>query len=186
MTIWGRSLHLVLGAIATLALTFGAVATANAADIYDRSARSYDTSPYDDPRYADLYGREHHSRRDYARRYHDERSYRDWRDDHYRDRYDDERHLRDPAGLWRRHRYDRSGRYACVERFHVVMRLVRRGWRDFNPVGRDAGYVRVQARHWRHGKAVLKIDRCSGRVVAIRPLRYGRYARPVQYDRAYK
>lgn len=171
-----------------LAATTGA---AQAADINDRSG-VYDRGPYDDPRYADLYGRDDdvRHRRDAYRNQHDRYGprYGDYGErPAYRGDEADERYVRRrdvPRDYGRDHEWQRRdhimrgdgygddewARRGCVPRFKLVMGLVRLGWQDFNPVHRSRHYASVRAYHPEYGHAELTIERCSGHIVSQRPI----------------
>jgi len=76
----------------------------------------------------------------------------------------------------------RPERYACLDRVEIRRRLRHDGWRDMRPLDRDGPLVDIRARRVESGRAfLLRVDRCSGDVVAARPhyLRaFAPYARP--------
>ena len=170
---------------------------AAAADIYNKYG-TYDTSPYDDPRYADLYGDRRHK---YVDRYDRRRHARDKYDDRYGDkygrlkrRYRYDTDVRQSRKYWRHNdrRWQYFGDFAedhlrrrngCTTRFAAVSRILRAGWYNLNPLRRNAHLVKVQAYHRRKGEAILTIDRCTGRIVGIHkvPLRYARPHRDHYY-----
>jgi hypothetical protein len=160
----------------SLATVAGATGV-QAADIYDKGARV----PYDDPRYAYLYGRYGTPPPPgWETRRHGE---------HYGERSD-------PAGLWRHRRvethpeawrerdrrWDRhaevpGGRF-CPPKSVVRGRLKAEGWFAFaDPEVIDARFVSAEARHETGGRYRITVERCTGRVVGAEPLgRHRRYA----------
>jgi len=159
-----------------LAIIVGATAV-QAADIYDGGARV----PYDDPRYAYLYGRD------------GTKPPPGWETRRYDERYEVRR---DPAGLWRhrraethpeswRERYRHSdrraevpGRRFCPPKSVVRGRLKAEGWFGFaNPAVIDGRFVSAEARHEDGGRYRITVERCTGRLVDAEPLgRNRRYA----------
>lgn len=72
-------------------------------------------------------------------------------------------------------RYERE-RYtaACLDRWEIRRELRREGWRDIRPLGGDGGIVHVRARRSGSGRPFdLRVDRCSGEVLAARPRHHG-------------
>jgi hypothetical protein len=64
----------------------------------------------------------------------------------------------------------RHDRYACLDRWQIKRELRREGWTDLRPVGDDGQRVGVRARRIDSGRVfVLRVDRCSGEVLAARP-----------------
>ncbi|WBT37429.1 hypothetical protein [Hyphomicrobium sp. DMF-1] len=64
----------------------------------------------------------------------------------------------------------RPGRYACLERWQIKRQLRRDGWVDLQPVGGDGREVGVRARRVDSGRVfMLRVDRCSGEILAARP-----------------
>jgi hypothetical protein len=64
----------------------------------------------------------------------------------------------------------RRERYACLDRWQIKQGLRREGWVDLRPVGGDGERVRIRARRVDSGRVfMLRVDRCSGEVVAARP-----------------
>lgn len=79
----------------------------------------------------------------------------------------------------------RSARDECVPREFVREELRADGWRDFRDPQPRGDVVFVEARRKRSGRLFrLTIDRCSGDVVAVRPLGPSRraYLRPFNDD----
>lgn len=66
----------------------------------------------------------------------------------------------------------RSARYACLDRHQVRHRLRADGWADIHPIGGTGPgpVVRIKARRIESGRMfVLRLDRCSGEVLAAQP-----------------
>ncbi len=64
----------------------------------------------------------------------------------------------------------RRERYACLDRWQIKRELRREGWTDLRPLGGDGERVRVRARRIDSGRVfTLRVDRCSGDVLAARP-----------------
>lgn len=61
-------------------------------------------------------------------------------------------------------------RYACLDRWQIRRELRRDGWGDIRPMGGDGGIVHMRARRMGEGRLFhLRVDRCSGEVLAARP-----------------
>ena len=202
-----------LGIIAVL-VSAGSVVISNAvpaaaADLYGRTYS--DASPYDDPRYAEIYGDER--RRRYADDDNDDTAYeaereryagRSYRGDDY-DRND--RHVGvGPDDRRLRYRYLDHGRddelrghgaplddrwraaNGCVPRRAIRDRLLSGGWHDFNQVEFEGRFVRFNATDIDGERFALVLNRCSGRIVArdsLEPPR-GRFARGERRWRTYR
>ena len=83
-------------------------------------------------------------------------------------------------------RYDNNG---CAPRWQVRSRMVADGWRNFQRLAVRPNVIILRAQR-PNGRAFdLKVDRCSGEVIAQRPARfqgYGAYGpRPHRYGWAY-
>lgn len=71
-------------------------------------------------------------------------------------------------------RYERERYVACLERWQIRRELRREGWRDVRPMGGDGNIVHMRARRAGSGRPFdLRVDRCSGEVLAARPHHYG-------------
>lgn len=145
----------IVWAAAVVAAVAASAHHARAADL-EYGPRDRYSSPYDDPRYRDLYG---DSRR-YTERYrYEERSYRPpyngYRDDDLPER-----------------RYAEDYRYgtACLPRHEVRRRLRDQGWNDFHDIELRTDVALLRARRYSGELYDLKIDRCTGAVVHARPL----------------
>jgi hypothetical protein len=132
---------------------------AHAADLDDGYTDRH-SSPYDDPRYRDLYG----SPSRYTERYeYKERSYRPpvppqtvYRDDDY---------LPGPR------RYVEHPRFGapCLPRHEIRRRLQDEGWSDFHELDVGNATASVRARRPSGELYDLRVDRCSGTIVDARP-----------------
>jgi hypothetical protein len=151
-------------ASAVVASLFATSLPARSADLYEPPR--YGTA-YDDPRYAEIYGDDPPAYERYAEEEEFEAPYpphRSFKDEVFERHYD------------RRHE---GRRYAgrgdgCVPRHIARDRLRDDGWRDFHDFDRRGSVVIVQARR-RSGRLFdLTIDRCSGEIIAARPLVGGR------------
>jgi hypothetical protein len=155
-------------------------------------------SPYDDPRYADLYGREERQRHvgkvpapypHESKKQHDESIYLDQygrrierrgppERDRYAERYEEEREVR---------RHDRSRYYDerggddgrrfrmadhCTPRPLVMRRLLRDGWYSFADIEFRGELAVVSAENEDGGRYRLVIERCSGEVVRAHRIGY--------------
>jgi len=141
-------------------------------------------SAYDDPRYADIYGRDQAPPRTYT-----------YKDDPppppYIDRYEDrygrpapiprEPVYRDDYRKYSRAPYrDPDARPSGCPSKHVIRdRLERGGWHDFHaPKVLDDGAALVRARRPSGRLFELMLDRCDGHILEARPLeprRFGSY-----------
>lgn len=65
----------------------------------------------------------------------------------------------------------RGERYgACLDRWEIKQRLRREGWTALQPIGGSDGVVRFYARRFDSSSDFrLRVDRCSGHVIAARP-----------------
>lgn len=67
-------------------------------------------------------------------------------------------------------RHVRPERYACLDRHEIRHRLHGDGWTDIHALGGNGGIVRLHARRIDSGRVFrLRVDRCSGEVLAARP-----------------
>jgi hypothetical protein len=162
------------------ALALAATSAANAADLYRDPPDRYG-SAYDDPRYADLYGRAPPPR-----------ALPPTYEPPYRYGYNAPPIPREPV-----YRHDDRPRYAethpdrprmysarpgCVPKEEVRHALQRDGWSDFHDaqvIDRDTATVRARRPGGRLFE--LNIDRCTGEIVASRPLDH-RFAPRADYD----
>ena len=149
---------LMIAAALVTAVATGAPA-AHAADLEDRYSDRH-ASPYDDPRYRDLYG----SPSRYTERYeYQERSYRPpvppetvYRDDEY---------LPGP----RRYAEDQRFGASCLPRHEIRRRLQNDGWGDFHELELRGETASVRARRPNGELYDLRVDRCTGAIVHARP-----------------
>lgn len=169
----GRLLRCVGAAVAAsvAALLALPAAPGHAADLWD-DARDYDREPYEDRRYADIYGDRAQDHR--AHRRYDERHDAD-------DRLDDRRiddHHAEHRERWRRHpRYEHARR--CLPRHLIRRRILSNGWHAFTPLRITRDYALVEARDVTGDLYVIEVDRCRG-VIQRRDRVRDRYA---GYDR---
>lgn len=180
-------------AVGLLAVTMfmAAAIPASAADLSGSSR--YD-SPYDDPRYADIYGDQEPRRSRHYDGYkdgHDAPAYRNSDEDDYDDddarpptRYvEREREYLAPMRPGRRfaapYNPDRgNGRNNnCVPREDIKDRLRAAGWSDFHDLTLDGEFAIVAARRPSGRLFELEVHRCSGEVVNARPQRSQAYDR---------
>lgn len=181
------------------------IAPATAADIYDKYG--YDkygprsSSPYDDPRYADIYSHPaapaprygQHSGQ-YSGQYSGQHSgqYSDPYSGPYSgrtsDRYDERPHAyqddappvpRDRYGYLRpiRPPHQHDAQPGCLPHGEIRRSLVSEGWRDFQDFEPRGDIAVVRARRPNGQLYSLKVNRCSGDIVHARPLE----ERPVPY-----
>jgi len=66
--------------------------------------------------------------------------------------------------------YDRA-LPACLPRYAMRDRLVRRGWVDFELIKRNRDKIRLGATNFKGRRFVLVLDSCSGEVLKRRPVR---------------
>jgi len=164
------------------ALSISAPHAASAADLYGPDFR-YDNGAYadEDERYAEGY------RQDEYRRY-DEERYAEPRDA-YRGSTKDGGYLEplERAPRFSEDRYDRAD--ACAPRWQIRNRLQARGWSNFERLAVRPRVVVLRAERFDGRPFVLKLDRCSGHILAERPARfrgYGFYGPgPRRYGYAY-
>jgi hypothetical protein len=152
---------MVLAATVIAAVAAGAPG-ARAADLEYGPGDRY-SSPYDDPRYRDLYGPSPR----YTERYsYEERTYRPpvpprnvYRDDDY-------------APEPRRYAEDYRFGAGCLPRHEVRQRLRDQGWGDFHDLELRPDVAILRARGPRGDLYDLRIDRCTGAIVHARPLEH--------------
>ncbi|MGI9409533.1 MAG: hypothetical protein ACR2OV_05640 [Hyphomicrobiaceae bacterium] len=180
--------------VVALALGLTLAGAASAADLYPNNHRPQAGSPYDDPRYAELYGskddyddkRRYRKQRRYEPRskhngYDDTESYRDKdyarpreRDHAYNNGYAD-RGYRDDRRGYRddRRGYDGRKHYRkdyglgehCIPRGQVLRRLRHQGWYNFTDLELRGQKATVRADNRDGGHYHLVIQRCSGEVL---------------------
>ncbi len=153
-----------VAALAVAAALGAATSGTRAADLdYGRMPLDRYSSAYEDPRYRDLYG-------------HDDEPPRE----HYRRPFYADRAPIPPAEVYPRERvhghaphHRRNWRHAdaCVPHAVIRDRLEYEGWRDFRDIGLTNGLARLQARRPNGDLYALKIDRCTGEIIASRMLR---------------
>lgn len=129
---------------------------------YDPYASRY-SSPYDDPRYRDVY--QHPAPPRHVERYRDSRP-----GAHYSGSYKDG-YLR-PMDAPPRFA-DAPLRYKedyCIPRGEIRRHLIREGWSDFHNLELRTSIAFVRARSPSGRLFELKVDRCTGHVVRAEPL----------------
>lgn len=169
----------LLGLGAAMAVLALASPAARAADLSGSDPRVGAGSPYDDPRYADIYGA--------PRRYDPPPVAQN--DDYYDRRYDappvprepvyrDDPRLRPYVPDWREDPYRRRAEVdpACTPREEIRRHLISGGWRDFRDLALEGNLAVIGARRPDGRPFELRLDRCTGVVVNVRPL--DPYARP--------
>lgn len=128
---------------------------AQAADLYSYDAPPAYGSAYDDPRYADLYGRQAP------------------RVETYREEYREYGAAPIPRAPVYRERYADRG---CPSKDEISRRLERDGWRGFhNPQVIDRQVATIDAQRPNGRPFRLEVDRCTGEILAERPLDRPRY-----------
>lgn len=156
--------HVSLGMLA-VATALSLATPASAADL----GRD---SPYDDPRYGDIY--RHPDPRPAPRAYagrDDDDDYRDpapryappYREPYYR-------HPSQRVPPPRAYSYDDRTERGCTPRHVIRDELHRRGWRDLHAVTLRPHIAVLDARSPDGRQFRLRIDRCTGAVVGARPL----------------
>jgi signal peptidase I len=158
---------LLAAGVSAAALVGGAI-SALAADLPYRDYGRNGTA-YEDPRYADLYGDAPPApERRYVPPHQPQYGYNNPpipREPVYRDAYRPRQYVE----VEPRHRAYSAGP-GCMPRDEIKFGLERDGWRDFrDPQIIDRGTALLTAR--RQGRLFeLKVDRCSGDIIAARPL----------------
>lgn len=173
-TLPSRAPALLASSLLAITLAAGVAPQASAADL---SGSSEYGSPYDDPRYADIYRHPPPRSEVYRDSYKDDDAPRRHAED---DDYDDEdapprRH----AGRDREYlppmrserRYSERRTDECVPRQAIRDRLQADGWRDFQDVTIDGEVAILSARRPSGRLFELEIHRCSGEIVEARPQR---------------
>lgn len=181
-----------LMAVTLFASALVSISEARSADLSDGGYLPRYGSPYDDPRYADVFRHPAPPPR-HEERYEDDddeapsydgprrRAYRD--DDGWRDRRWDQGYLRPMP---------RGPRFAdrerdCIPRRAIRERLKADGWGEFQDLEIRGSTAIVTARRPDGRPFDLTIERCSGEIVSARPLRggLGPYASGNRRYRAY-
>lgn len=177
---------LTRGTAAAALLAAAIATTAGAAAAADLSYEPYEQkygSPYDDPRYADVYRHppaRHAPYRDSHAHKHadhddddDDQSHREDDDDDDeappRHAYRDRGYLPPMRDGPRYSHVDRHRDGHCVPRHLIKHRLRAEGWGDFHDLelGGDVAYVRARRPSGRLFE--LKVHRCTGEIVTARP-----------------
>jgi hypothetical protein len=162
-------------------LAAASLSAAQAADLYRDDPPPRAGTAYDDPRYADLYGEGPRPRhrvetyREYAPAVPLPRE-RVYRDDRRDDRYEHDRRYseRDPR--------DRQARAGCPSKDEISRMLESDGWSRFNnPQVLDKATATVDAQRPNGRPYRLEVDRCSGEILAVRPLDGQRYGEQDRY-----
>jgi hypothetical protein len=179
----------VAGIIGFTALT-AQIAPASAADIYDKYGPRT-SSPYDDPRYADIYSHPKPQPPPYAYaepRYVDPPRYvepppvhapryeRPYAYNHGPQPLPRDRHgYLEPVNPHAPRHYAQPDQ--CVHQGEIRRSLINEGWRDFQDLEFRGEVAVVRARRPNGQLYSLKVNRCSGDIVHARPLE----DRPVPY-----
>ncbi len=150
------------------------IGVADAADLpYGYDGRT-DYSPYNDPRYGQIYGDPRYRAPPVAERYDRQRRFSEHRQRYVtqpptRHSYKDGPVFSEPRRYSARPRhYERPG-YRCTPRRLIRKRLARQGWCEFSPVRMRPRVAIVDAR--RDGRSYrLRINRCTGRILRARAL----------------
>ena len=150
---------------------------AKAADLsYRDNTSDYESSgsPYDDPRYASIYGRtETYSRTETSSLPRRRSIYRSFSStyipaDHYGHDHDAnarcDRSYRSDYSSRERRDYSRL----CLTKHEIRRRLRRQGWRDFELVRTRADYAVIKARQIGGDLYRIRVDRCNGDVLRAR------------------
>lgn len=164
-----------------LASSMAMATAATAADIYDNyNPRA--SSPYDDPRYSDVYKhpvppQQRYTEPRYAEPRYVEPQYVEPRHD-AQPRYYDEG-PRVPTNRYgylepMNPRYQHRNQPTCVPHGEIRRALINEGWRDFQDLELRGEVAKVQARRPNGQLYALKVDRCSGEIVHSQPLHDGR------------
>lgn len=173
-----RASFLTAGLMTALVLAASPLPFSRAASAADLYGETYSEAPPpddydDDPALQDRYGQD---------RYGDGRYSEAPPSDRYEDRYG--RPLDPPPGSIKDGypvpmpppaRYSeppprRVERFACLDRWQIKRELRRSGWTDLRPLGGDGRVVHALARRFDSSTSFrLRVDRCSGEVLAARP-----------------
>ena len=164
-----------------LVASIAGVSSATAADIYD-NYNPRTSSPYDDPRYSDVYKHPVPPQPRYAEpRYVEPRyaepQYVEPRYDARPGYYDDRPRV--PTNRYgylepMNPRYQHRPEPSCMPHGEIRRALINEGWRDFQDLELRGEVARVQARRPNGQLYALKVDRCSGEIVHSQPLQDGR------------
>ncbi len=158
-------------------LAFAQAPPAFATDIYDRySPRT--SSPYDDPRYGDVFRHPSPPPARYAEPRYEEPRYAEPRREYHEPREHRKRYgylapMNPPHSSHYGDRYDPQ----CLPRAEIRRGLVNEGWRDFHELELQGQLALINARRPNGQLYALRIDRCSGDIVRAKPL----HERPVPY-----
>ncbi len=166
-----------LALIAAAALGILAITSAHSADIYDQYAPRT-ASPYDDPRYGDVFTHPAPPQPRYAEPRYEQPPYVEPPRERYyshnqRDRYG----YLEPMNPPRHSNYGAPVAPHCVPRGEIRRSLVNEGWNDFRELELQGQLALINARRPSGQLYALRVDRCSGEIIGAKPL----YDRPVPY-----
>ncbi len=163
--------HTLFAAImAATGLGLGMAAmSAQAADLnFDEGYSDYSSStssPYDDPRYARIYGRTERDVLPRGRTYRSSRTKRSYS-------YSSSETSRCDRPNHEAHGHSSNGSYsrACLSKYQIRRSLRELGWRDFRLIRARRNVAVIKARQLDGDLYKLRVDRCSGEVLRARIL----------------
>jgi hypothetical protein len=155
--------------------------TASAADLGEDYAEppyaeGGDDGAYDDGAYANAPAYDERSRHSYSETHEYEQSYD--AAEPPRGSVKDGYPVPVPPPRYGDRRPDRVEHFAtCLDTWQIRRRLRGEGWSGIRPMGGDGGIVHIQARRFDSSSIFhLRVDRCSGAVIAARPERLRSFA----------
>lgn len=184
-------LHLLAAGLVTALPLTAEIPTAAAADLFDPYGSGYSASPYDDPRYADIYRhpkpppRHHYGKplfeepdenlydadpeapdvgpRRYVKPYDNPYGWSDRRP--WRGEYLDPLLRAPDFGDYHPRAADLPPGTGCLPGHQVRRELIRDGWSDFHDFSAGGRFAFVTARRPNGVPYRLKLDRCAGEIV---------------------
>lgn len=161
-----RSLTAAVAVLATLAAMPAAAADL---DPYAPPPHAKYGSPYDDPRYADVY-RHPPPPPKYVERYEQRFVAPPPPPPRYVERYDDRGYAPAPPPAYSWRGEPPRSAYGCLPREAARANLERQGWHDFHNLQPGADVVHVRARRPNGALFDLTLDRCTGQILDRRYL----------------
>ena len=151
------SLRLLMAGL-VVSLPLASLSVANAADLYAPYERGYSGSPYDDPRYADIY----RPKPSYP-------PVEEWTEEYEEEEYSERFGKYDPPPpKWKRDYYKPKKAAlppVCLPPHEIRRILIRDGWSDFRKIEVEDDVAFAIARRPNGTLYRIEVDRCDGEIV---------------------